>query len=90
MGLEVLNEMDSIKAAIMMTAGANAGKTSAGGTRASVFGLAAAGVEGAVGLMNAAKMVRDGVSGIVMSSLTQLVKNSRSSDDVRDGKEGMR
>jgi len=66
-GLEVVNELDSLKAAIMMTAGAGAQKYSG-------WGVAAEGLKTLEGAVKVARTVGGGIGGIVNASLETLVK----------------
>lgn len=80
LGLEVLNEFDTVKAAIMMSAGANPVASStvslSESQRASLFNLAASGVESAVATANTASLVRDGLGAIVGRGLQGLLQNA--------------
>lgn len=67
-GVEVLNELDSVKAALMMTAGAEKG-TIGGGT---TWSLAAKGVETLVGSASTAKNI---VGGIFAAGLQEVLKS---------------
>lgn len=69
-GVEVLNELDSVKAALMMTAGAEKG-TIGGGT---TWSLAAKGVETLVGSASTAKNI---VGGIFAAGLQEVLKNTK-------------
>ncbi|KAE9406196.1 ubiquinone biosynthesis hydrox [Gymnopus androsaceus JB14] len=77
-GLEVLNEFDSIKAAIMMSAG-SVSKTSRvlsynGDVRAAMFDMAAKGVENIGKAAGVAQVVRGGLVGIAVNALQNLAK----------------
>lgn len=70
-GVEVLNEFDSVKAAFMMVAGAQntqSGRSSTG------WSLAAKGVESLAATASAAKVLSGGLSGIIGSGLQNLLK----------------
>ncbi|KAG5653399.1 hypothetical protein H0H81_000686 [Sphagnurus paluster] len=61
-GVEVLNEFDSIKAALMMTAGARDHKLN---NAAAGWNMAAKGVEGLAAGVNAAKLLSGGIGGMI-------------------------
>ncbi|KAJ7760477.1 ubiquinone biosynthesis hydrox [Mycena metata] len=67
-GLEVVNEFDSVKAALMMEA---SGK---GLGEGSVWDLAAKSSEGLAAATNAAKILRTGVSGMLMTAVQGVLK----------------
>ncbi|KAF5383600.1 hypothetical protein D9615_003491 [Tricholomella constricta] len=70
-GVEVLNEFDSVKAALMMMAGARdhkVDKTAAG------WNLAAKGVEGLAASVGAAKLLGGGIGGMMGAGLQGLLK----------------
>jgi len=66
-GLEVINELDSLKTAIMMTAGAGAQKSSG-------WGVVTEGLETLEGAVKVARTVGEGIGGIVNANLETLVK----------------
>lgn len=70
-GVEVLNEFDSVKAALMMVAGAQNGKIDRNSTG---WSLAAKGIESLAATANAAKVLSGGLSGIIGSGLQNLLK----------------
>jgi ubiquinone biosynthesis monooxygenase Coq6 len=74
-GLEVLNEFDSLKAAIMMNAGAHGSDSS---TSTTGWSLAAKGVESLAAGTDVAKMVGRGVVDIVGTELDRFLKTTRS------------
>jgi ubiquinone biosynthesis monooxygenase Coq6 len=70
-GVEVLNEFDSVKAALMMVAGAQSGKIN----RSTMgWSLAAKGVEGLAATANATKVLGGGLGGIIGAGLQNLLK----------------
>ncbi|TFK39981.1 hypothetical protein BDQ12DRAFT_712046 [Crucibulum laeve] len=71
MGLEVLNELDSIKAAIMMSAGAQGIATR---HNSSAWNIAAKGVENVVATASGVKMVGSAIGGAVVAGLQGLLK----------------
>ncbi|KAF8075014.1 ubiquinone biosynthesis hydrox [Lyophyllum atratum] len=80
-GVEVLNELDSVKAALMMTAGARDHKTNKG-----AFGwdMAAKGVEGLAASVKAAKLLGGGISGMIGAGLQELLKATSTKPRPRD------
>jgi ubiquinone biosynthesis monooxygenase Coq6 len=78
-GVEVLNELDSVKAALMTTAGADPPR-SASDSRgrseadASAWTLVARGVEGLASGMTAAKLLSDGIATAFESSVRGLLR----------------
>lgn len=76
-GVEVLNELDSVKAALMMTAGAQK-RTIDGGT---AWSLAATGVETLVASASTAKNIGGGVSGILGAGLQRLLRATAAKDN---------
>lgn len=71
-GVEVLNELDSVKAALMLSAGAHARvRTSGTGT---LGNLAAKGVETAVGAIGVAKVVRGALQSALGAGMMQVGK----------------
>ena len=70
-GLEVLNEFDTVKAAIMMSAGAKKGVAGPG------WSFVAKGVEGLGGGLEVAKVVGRGVAGMINAGLSGLLKASQ-------------
>jgi len=66
-GLEVINELDSLKAAIMMTAGGDPRKPSG-------WGVVAEGVKTLEGAVKVARTVGGGIGGMVAANLETLVK----------------
>jgi len=74
-GLEVLNEFDSIKAAIMMDAGASSGRrNTAGGIMG--WDMAAEGFEGLVRCATTAKIVGQGIAGMAGAALRNLLRET--------------
>ncbi|KAH7924293.1 ubiquinone biosynthesis hydrox [Leucogyrophana mollusca] len=71
-GVEVLNELDSVKAALMMNAGAY-GHT--GGNNGSGWNVLARGVEVLAGTASAGKMLGAGLSGVIGQGLQTLLKS---------------
>ncbi|KAJ7155492.1 ubiquinone biosynthesis hydrox [Mycena crocata] len=69
-GLEVVNEFDSVKAALMMEA---SGKGVGG---ASVWDMAAKGAENFAAARDAVKMVRNSVSGLLGAGLQSVIKSA--------------
>lgn len=69
-GLEVVNELDSLKAAIMMTAGADGRKSGV----AAGWDLVARGVETMGGAVRVAQAIGGGIGGIVSGGVQTLVK----------------
>jgi ubiquinone biosynthesis monooxygenase Coq6 len=66
-GLEVINEFDSVKAALMMEASGKNGE-------ASIWDLAARGAENFAAATDAAGVVRTGISGMLGSGLQSVLK----------------
>lgn len=84
-GLEVLNEFDSIKTAIMMSAGASSRRFDTGdetNQRPDVLGwtMAASGVEGLASGARAAKTIGEGLIGMVGAGLQGLVTSAGNRD----------
>lgn len=81
-GLEILNEFDSIKAGIMMTAGSTPRKEDDPGRAAwsTAFSTAASGIQAAFTATNTIKLVRDGVAGAAVNTLQQLLKHYQKPD----------
>ncbi|EPQ56623.1 ubiquinone biosynthesis hydrox [Gloeophyllum trabeum ATCC 11539] len=71
-GLEVVNELDSVKAAIMMSAGAEPRVTI--GSAARIWGAAAKGVESLAGAMGLAVTIGQGAAGAVHNGLQELMR----------------
>ena len=67
--LEVINELDSLKAAIMMTAGAGAQKSSG-------WGMVTEGAKTLESVVKAAQTIGGGIGGIVNASLDAVVKRA--------------
>jgi ubiquinone biosynthesis monooxygenase Coq6 len=76
-GVEVLNELDSVKAALMMTAGAR----KHGSDRDTAWALAAKGVETLIASTNTAKSIGGGLRGILSSGLQGLLKTTTPKDN---------
>ncbi|KAF8647752.1 hypothetical protein AX16_006587 [Volvariella volvacea WC 439] len=76
-GVEVLNELDTIKAAVMLSAGAqpSTGQQQSSRPDAGLWQLAAKGVEGAVALNQAVGIAKQGIMGLVGVGLESLLKN---------------
>lgn len=74
-GVEVLNELDSVKAAVMLAAGARQGKPER--SSATAWNLAAQAVETLVATSNTAKMAGRGLAGMLGASLSNLAKSAR-------------
>jgi ubiquinone biosynthesis monooxygenase Coq6 len=72
-GLEVVNEFDSLKAALMMEASGN------GLNGASVWDVAARGVESLASATDAARVVRTGVAGMFGAALQGVLKKAGNS-----------
>ena len=68
-GLEILNELDTLKGALMMTAGTNSGRTAAGHVG---WQLAAQGVEGLAKGVDSMRALANGVAGMVGATARQL------------------
>jgi len=72
-GVEVLNELDSIKVAMMMFAGA---ETSTSGDRSGkAWNCAGNGIEAMAGMMKTAGMLRDSVSGALGAVASNLARS---------------
>lgn len=72
-GVEVLNEFDSVKAALMMTAGAQSDaidKSTIG------WNVAAKGVESLAAGANVVKMLSGGINGLINTGLQELLKST--------------
>ncbi|KAH9928780.1 ubiquinone biosynthesis hydrox [Amylocystis lapponica] len=67
-GLEVLNELDTVKAALMLSAGAGTARAQSGWTRA------AGGLEGFARAVGSTKSVLEGVAGVVGSSVQSALR----------------
>ncbi|KAG7444347.1 ubiquinone biosynthesis hydrox [Guyanagaster necrorhizus] len=76
MGLEVLNEFDTVKAAIMLNAGSQPRQNEAS-LRSTVFNLAGSALETASGVKKAADLTRGAVGSMVMNGIQQWMKTSR-------------
>ena len=75
-GVEVLNELDSVKAAMMMTAGSHRIRRTGREDQQVGLELAAKGVEVFAGGINTARTIGEGFVGILGSALTQVVKGA--------------
>jgi ubiquinone biosynthesis monooxygenase Coq6 len=77
-GVEVLNELDSVKAAMMIVAGAVPGRPTSDSRGPSVdasgWALAARGVEGLASGMTAAKLLGNGIAAAFESSVRGMLK----------------
>lgn len=76
-GLEVINELDFLKAAIMMDAGAQSRQKNAHGD-ATGWALAAKGIETLVNSAGAAKFIGEGISGAVRTGLQNILRATAS------------
>ncbi|TFK51887.1 ubiquinone biosynthesis hydrox [Heliocybe sulcata] len=80
-GLEVVNELDTLKAALMMSAGANVKEDGNGGQKvwgsvgSEMWGAAAKGIESLAGAASAAAMLGQVVGGAMGNGIQQLVRN---------------
>jgi len=74
-GLEVLNELDSIKAAMMMFAGAESSKSSDTGSVA--WNCAGSAVEAMAGTVKTAGILKDVISGSLATAISNLAKSGR-------------
>lgn len=72
-GLEVLNEFDSVKAAIMMDAGASSGRKNTPGVAAG-WDMAANGVESLTRSVTTAKVVGQGIAGMAGAAFRNLLQ----------------
>ena len=70
-GLEVLNELDSLKAAIMLTAGSRT--NNAQRTSATAWNVASKGVETLVAAADASKVLAGGFQNLLSSNLRRLL-----------------
>ncbi|KAJ3932777.1 MAG: ubiquinone biosynthesis hydrox [Lentinula lateritia] len=82
-GLEVLNELDSIKAAIMMSAGSVSQTNDKhlsynGDIRAMMFNIAAKGVENINTAAQVAQIIRGGLGGLAVNAIQNLAKATSS------------
>ncbi len=75
MGLEVLNEFDTLKAAIMMNAGSQPSKNT--DMRATAFGLAGSAFEAASGVKKFADVATGAVGGMLVKGIQQWAQRSR-------------
>lgn len=83
-GLEVINEFDSLKAAIIMAAGGYPRPHSNDGNSSFVpWNLLAKGVEGIAAGVSARNVIQSGLSGMVSSGLQGLLKGASSSSNNR-------
>ncbi|KAJ3992082.1 hypothetical protein F5050DRAFT_1018854 [Lentinula boryana] len=87
-GLEVLNELDSIKAAIMMSAGSVSRKNNRvlsynSDARTTMFNVAAKGVESMNTAAHVARVVRDGLTGLAADTLQTVAKAANSYHQAR-------
>ncbi|ESK94906.1 ubiquinone biosynthesis monooxygenase coq6 [Moniliophthora roreri MCA 2997] len=78
-GLEVLNELDSIKAALMATAGSHPRPSSSDDLRVNgdlqtAFTVAAKGLEGVIAANKAASAITSGLAGLAVNGLQALAK----------------
>lgn len=80
LGLETVNELDSIKYAIMMEAGANSTKSESSSLHPSIFNLAASGIQAMATLSNAMGLVRDGAARVAAGGLREMLKNIKTTD----------
>ncbi|KAG7093599.1 hypothetical protein E1B28_007265 [Marasmius oreades] len=79
MGLEVVNEFDSVKAALMMTAGSNprmhrSSTNINGGVSRTVFDVAAAGLQKVDAANSAVRAIRSGILGFAAGGLQAIAK----------------
>jgi len=74
-GLEVLNELDSLKAAIMLTAGSRA--DNAQRTSATAWNIASKGVETLVAAADASKVLAGGLQNLLSTKLQGLLNTER-------------
>ncbi|PBK99182.1 ubiquinone biosynthesis hydrox [Armillaria gallica] len=74
MGLEVLNEFDTIKAAIMLNAGSRPRQSEAS-LRSTVFNLAGSALETASGMKKAADLAGGAVGSMVLNGIQQWMKS---------------
>ncbi|KAJ3572364.1 hypothetical protein NP233_g3136 [Leucocoprinus birnbaumii] len=74
-GLEVVNELDALKAAIMMTAGGGGQSRNSGTAAASGWAAMAKGVESLSSAAQVARAVSGGIGGIVGAGVQSLVKS---------------
>lgn len=89
-GLEVLNELDSIKSAIMMSAG-SVSRTDRplsynSDVRSAFFDLAAKGVENIGAAAHVAHVVRSGLAGLAVNALQNLATSAASSQQEQQRK----
>lgn len=73
-GVEVLNELDSVKAGIMMTAGAKSSKSS---PTSAVWNLAGSAVETASSAMHTMGVVNGAIGNILGSTLKNMYNRTR-------------
>jgi hypothetical protein len=78
-GLEVLNELDSVKTAIMMDAGANSRRRNVAGG-AMGWNMAGKGVEGLASGANAAKIIGRGIVGVAGAALQNILRTVETPD----------
>lgn len=74
-GVEVLNELDSIKAAMMMFAGAEG--SISGDARSTAWNCAGNAVEAMAGTVKTAGILRDVISGALGTAVSNLAKSGR-------------
>ena len=72
-GVEILNELDTVKAAIMMNAGAQLTKNHRNRADAGVWNVAAGGVEFVSGVSNAIRTVGSAVGSLASAKLNDVV-----------------
>lgn len=70
-GLEVINELDTVKTALMMSAGSHRTISSQAG-----WDLAAKGVESVSRNLHSARMIGEGVAGMVSAGVQQLFRQA--------------
>ena len=72
-GVEVLNELDTVKAAVMMNAGAHVSQTGSERPDASMWNMAASSFEFASGVNSAAKTIGGAHGSLVSSKLNEVL-----------------
>jgi ubiquinone biosynthesis monooxygenase Coq6 len=72
-GVEVLNELDTVKAAIMMNAGSHVSKHGAERPDASMWNVAAGGFEFASGVSSTAKTIGSALGSVASSKLNEVL-----------------
>ena len=73
-GLEVLNELDSVKAALMLNAGSNARRGGVSGTQLGV-NAAADGIAGLAHGLSNARTLGEGIAGMVGTGVQRLLQS---------------